>query len=85
MERMEQRRLGDAADKSPWFTWGPQLHSWPVKIVRGIDEYGWHTIGIVTWLGSLFRRTRLCAPTCPDYDPELLSGAYLTGVLGGDA
>lgn len=49
-----------------WFWWKPQwFFSWPVKIIRGEDEYCWRTLGIVTWAGSLFVRTNRCRnPEC---------------------
>lgn len=41
-----------------WFTWGPQWgYGFPIRLVRGTDEHGWNTIGVVTWAGSLFIRT----------------------------
>lgn len=53
-----------------WFTWKPQwFYSWPVKIVRGEDEYNWRTLGIVTWAGSFFIRTSRC------FDAECLEAS----------
>ncbi len=44
-----------------YFTWGPQWgYSWPIKFMRGEDEYGWRTLGVVTWAGSFFLRTHRC-------------------------
>lgn len=46
-----------------FFVWGPQwFHSWPIKVVRGEDEYGWRTLGVVTWAGSIFVRTGRTTP-----------------------
>lgn len=46
---------------SRFFTWESQwFYSWPVKIIKGEDEYGWRTVGIVTWAGSIFYRTKIC-------------------------
>jgi hypothetical protein len=48
-----------------FFIWDSQwFYSWPIKIIRGADEYGWRTIGIVTWFGSVFYRLYFCY--CPD-------------------
>lgn len=44
-----------------WFAWSSQwFYSWPVKIVTGEDEYGWRTVGLVTWAGSIFWRRKMC-------------------------
>ena len=49
---------------SRFFVWSSQwFYSWPIKIIRGEDEYGWRNIGIVTWAGSIFYRIKFC------YDP----------------
>jgi len=37
---------------------------WPVRFIKGSDELGWHTFGIITWFGSIFYRYEKC--TCPD-------------------
>ena len=55
--------------RNRFFVWGPQLYSWPIKIVRGHDEYCNDTLGIVTWAGSVFVRTNKyvrTAGTCND-------------------
>lgn len=41
---------------------------WPIRIIRGSDEHGWHTIGLVTWVGSVFYRYEKC--TCPEIMKE---------------
>src|SRR5687768_672947 len=62
------RRTTDALNQPRFFFWKPQFYSWPIKFVRGSDEFGHHTIGIVTWVGSIFYRTSVCTPECPDYE-----------------
>ena len=59
-----------------FFTWGPQwFYSWPVKILRGEDEYGWRTLGIVTWAGSIFFRTNRCWDIeCSEHRREFWEG-----------
>ena len=56
-------------DQTPqrWFTWKSQwFYSWPIKIVRGGDEFCNTNIGIVTWAGSIFLITERKLRSCED-------------------
>jgi hypothetical protein len=46
---------------SRFYFWSPKeavFSLWPVRIIKGSDEHGWHTIGLVTWIGSVFIDTK---------------------------
>ncbi len=56
---------------SRFFFWKPgqQRFSFlPIRFIKGSDEQGWHTFGMLTWFGSVFYRYEKC--TCPDIMKE---------------
>ena len=67
---------------SLFFVWGPQwFYSWPIKIIRGEDEHGWRTLGVVTWAGSIFVRTNYCGCV---FDPPPISGRRASAIIIDD-
>jgi hypothetical protein len=49
--------------KSRFYFWSPKeavFSFWPIRFILGSDEYGWHTIGMITWIGSIFYRYERC-------------------------
>lgn len=49
--------------KNRFFFWSPKeavFKIYPIRFIKGSDEYGWHTFGMITWIGSIFYRYERC-------------------------